>query len=31
MALHDWNNDGKKDIMDDLIEYKIVIKNQLTI
>ena len=23
MAIHDWNNDGKKDIMDDLIEYKI--------
>ncbi len=23
MALHDWNNDGKKDFMDDFIEYKI--------
>ncbi len=23
MALRDWNNDGKKDFMDDFIEYKI--------
>lgn len=23
MALHDWNNDGKKDFKDDFIEYKI--------
>lgn len=23
MALHDWNNDGKKDIKDDFIEYTI--------
>lgn len=23
MAFHDWNNDGKKDIADDYIEYNI--------
>lgn len=23
MALHDWNHDGKKDIVDDYIEYQI--------
>lgn len=23
MALHDWNNDGKRDFRDDFIEYKI--------
>lgn len=23
MALHDWNNDGKKDMLDNVIEYEI--------
>lgn len=27
MALHDWNNDGKKDFTDDFIEYQIYISS----